>query len=520
MNHWSRCIHSHAQDEFINMALTSVLMHEVGHTLGLRHNFRGSTYFTMEELGNTDWINSTEVHGTAAGAITSSIMDYVPLNLHANATQRGVYYSLNPGKYDHLAIKYGYMDVAGEVSGERHPGLEALAASLPAGTATFPGGSPPGKPLFFATDEDSDATDPFVDTYDQSLHPLDYYSDTLQLVGELMPSLANRTTPMGSSWYSYASEVRSLVAKVQTTGVKAAKYVGGRARYHSHRGDGVSPITAVPINEQLTAFAMCLRAITDASFLPPGAVANYMAAPSGSGGGSLDGCTYGLDAYCLGNTAIDLLTEFSARQRLVLRTLFSSSRMARVEENTWALNAAPAGAPKWDARALFDIMTLEVFPGMAMLRGLLRGEEEGQGTAAGTTGSGPNLVSTEQHWAAWFDAIEAQREASSPLQVALAEEGWERFVTSPSRESSSSEDFIKTQLQAAWVEQLIALRGGVTTPVQIAAAVSLKRLETGLELLDARGDHPVNRAYLDKILETGVSDRTRDVLLAGVLDSV
>lgn len=29
-------------DEFINMALTSVLMHEVGHTLGLRHNFRGN----------------------------------------------------------------------------------------------------------------------------------------------------------------------------------------------------------------------------------------------------------------------------------------------------------------------------------------------------------------------------------------------------------------------------------------------------------------------------------------------
>lgn len=90
-------------DEFINMALTSVLMHEVGHTLGLRHNFRGSTYFTMEELGDVEFINSTAIHGTAAGAITSSIMDYVPLNLHADASKRGVYYSLNPGKYDHLA---------------------------------------------------------------------------------------------------------------------------------------------------------------------------------------------------------------------------------------------------------------------------------------------------------------------------------------------------------------------------------------------------------------------------------
>ena len=62
-------------DEFINMALTSVLMHEVGHTLGLRHNFRGSTYFTHDELGDPEFMNSTERHGTAAGAITSSIMD-------------------------------------------------------------------------------------------------------------------------------------------------------------------------------------------------------------------------------------------------------------------------------------------------------------------------------------------------------------------------------------------------------------------------------------------------------------
>ena len=126
---------------------------------------------------------------------------------------------------------------------------------------------------------------------------------------------------------------------MSTTGIKAAKYVGGRARFHSHRGDGVFPVTAIPMDEQLVAFGMCLRTITDASFLPTVAVANFMAAPSGAGGGQLDGCSYGLDAYCLGNTAVDLLTEFSARQRLTMRTLFSSSRIARVEENLWALNA-------------------------------------------------------------------------------------------------------------------------------------------------------------------------------------
>lgn len=410
------------------------------------------------------------------------------------------------------------MDIDGEISGQKHQELEALAASLPAGQASFPGGSGPGKPLFFATDEDSDATDPYVDTYDQALRPLDYFADTLELVSVLMPTLANRTTPMGRNWYSYAAEVRSLVAKVQTVGTKAAKYVGGRARYHSHRGDGVFPITAVPMDEQLAAFGMCLRTITDASFLPPVAVANYMAAPSGAGGGELDGCSYGLDAYCLGNTAIDLLTEFSARQRLVMRTLFSSSRLARAEENLWSLNAdgatdnffVIAGQHKrWDARAFLDVMSLEVFPGMTELRHLIRTDEQQEDT--GSTG----LEDTAIHWAEWYDDTVAQRNASRSLTQAF--EGWRR-LSSPGQDPVT-DYFIKTQLQAAWVEQLLQLRGGVTTPVQLAAAVSLNRLATFLELLDERGNHPVNRAHLDKIRETTVSERKRNVLLSRVVDA-
>ncbi|CAN0471323.1 unnamed protein product, partial [Hapterophycus canaliculatus] len=50
-----------------------VVMHEVGHTLGLRHNFRGSTLLTLEEL--QDPTKTGEV------GLTSSVMDYLPLNI-------------------------------------------------------------------------------------------------------------------------------------------------------------------------------------------------------------------------------------------------------------------------------------------------------------------------------------------------------------------------------------------------------------------------------------------------------
>ena len=57
----------------------------------------------------------------------------------------------------------------------------------------------PGKPLFFATDEDRDGTDPFTDTYDQSLHPIEYFEDTLSLIGTLIPTARNRTTAVSGS---------------------------------------------------------------------------------------------------------------------------------------------------------------------------------------------------------------------------------------------------------------------------------------------------------------------------------
>lgn len=258
-------------DEFISMALTSVLMHEVGHTLGLRHNFRGSAYFTMEQLGDTEWLNSTEVHGTAAGALSASIMDYVPLNLHADTTRRGIFYSLNPGKYDHRAIQYGYARLPGEVTGEQHPALVELAGRM----------SEEG--LYFSTDEDMPGGyDPYVATYDQSAEPLEYFEDSLELITALWPTLMNRTAVPGKSWHEYASTVRTVLAKISTAGAQVAKYVGGRALLHQHAGDldptgkQVEPVNAVPLRTQLAAYALCMRTMTDSSWLPPEEAARFM----------------------------------------------------------------------------------------------------------------------------------------------------------------------------------------------------------------------------------------------------
>lgn len=72
-------------------------MHEVGHTLGLRHNFAGSAAYSLEQLSNKSF--------TAEHGVTSSIMDYLPPVLPANRSLQGHYYTPVVGAYDIWAIR-------------------------------------------------------------------------------------------------------------------------------------------------------------------------------------------------------------------------------------------------------------------------------------------------------------------------------------------------------------------------------------------------------------------------------
>lgn len=61
------------EDDVLNQGIREVIMHEVGHTLGLRHNFKASSAVTWEQTQDPAY---TSKHG-----LTISIMDYLPMNL-------------------------------------------------------------------------------------------------------------------------------------------------------------------------------------------------------------------------------------------------------------------------------------------------------------------------------------------------------------------------------------------------------------------------------------------------------
>jgi hypothetical protein len=89
-------------DELMGQLIRFVSSHEVGHTLGLRHNFGSSSTVPVENLRNKTWVE--------ANGHTPSIMDYARFNYVAqpedNISQKGLFPRI--GDYDNWAIEWGY----------------------------------------------------------------------------------------------------------------------------------------------------------------------------------------------------------------------------------------------------------------------------------------------------------------------------------------------------------------------------------------------------------------------------
>jgi hypothetical protein len=80
--------------------LTYLIMHEMGHTLGLNHNMKSSQMWSPAEINNKEL---TRKYG-----LIGSVMDYPAINIASDKSKQGDYYTTVAGPYDLWAIEYGY----------------------------------------------------------------------------------------------------------------------------------------------------------------------------------------------------------------------------------------------------------------------------------------------------------------------------------------------------------------------------------------------------------------------------
>ncbi|HEX5102170.1 MAG TPA: zinc-dependent metalloprotease, partial [Pirellulaceae bacterium] len=225
-------------DKLIQQGLKEVTMHEVGHTLGLRHNFKASTIWSLKDLNDPE---------KCKGCLVASVMDYSPTNIVPKDWKQGDYYSTTIGPYDYWAIEYGYKALSGGTSGELTD-LKKIASRS-------------GEPQFaYATDEDTRGIDPDPDSnrFDLGSDPLEYAKTRLQLVKELLPDLVEKTTKEGDDYTQARRAFNIVVSQYAQSTFFASRYVGGLKTSRSHKGDkdGKDPIELVDVKLQREALGM------------------------------------------------------------------------------------------------------------------------------------------------------------------------------------------------------------------------------------------------------------------------
>lgn len=222
-----------SREEYINQFVNWVVMHEVGHTLGLRHNFVASTELDLAQLGNAEKVKQM---GTSA-----SVMDYVAFNPSALKAPGVRFYGDTPGTYDYWAIGYGYSDIpsANSVEEERYE-LKKWASMT----------NQPG--LTWLGDEFADSVDPYVTRFDLAGDALNYWLTTGQMSRDLLFKLDQFSPKPGESFYSFTRDFNGLLNSYAGATMQLSRFIGGVRRNPNYKGDANQkmPLVAIAGSEQ------------------------------------------------------------------------------------------------------------------------------------------------------------------------------------------------------------------------------------------------------------------------------
>jgi hypothetical protein len=194
-----------------------VITHEVGHTLGMRHNFRASTTVSMAQLKDKAL--------AASRGISGSVMDYNPFNLSLAGEAKTEPNMTGLGTYDYWAIEYAYKPVT---VGKEAEELKAVLEK----SRTDPG-------LAFADDGDAGtALDPRVNLFDLGDDPLAYAQRRVALTKELWQRVQERGVKPGDDPLRLRRSLLAGLSQMSRTPAMAAKYVGGMYTERDIQGTG------------------------------------------------------------------------------------------------------------------------------------------------------------------------------------------------------------------------------------------------------------------------------------------
>ena len=233
-----------SKDRLIRESLRRLVLHEVGHTLGLNHNFKGSNLLSYEEILNKET--------TYEKGLCSSVMEYPSINFSLHPENQGLYYDTIPGPYDHWAIRFAYSQIDDE-------GLNAILDE-----STKPEHA-------FANDADDmrgtgKGMDPDAMIYDLTSEPVLYAIDRIKLVNKILPNVLDKYRKEGASHQELLNSYFTLTGQYYTSLKIISRQIAG---VHVNRAmvgqdTDAKPFTPVSYKEQKAA----MNALSKYGFAP------------------------------------------------------------------------------------------------------------------------------------------------------------------------------------------------------------------------------------------------------------
>jgi len=292
------------EDQYVNDFITHVMAHEVGHTLGLRHNFRASAVQPVDQLQNS--------LRTLDQGLTGSVMDYIPVNIAPAGQKQGQHWQTTLGAYDHWAVEYAYTQFPGIKKPEDElPELKKITSRVAADGNCY------------GTDED--LSEPRTSMWDIGTDGIAYYKVRADLARELWKTIPTRLARQGEGYQVMRRAFLNGMFEFFPAAFNVSKYVGGIYTHRDHVGDpqGRLPFQPVSSERQREALAF-LRSSLFASEpfdLPPDLL-NKLAANRW--------WDFNWSVFSMPRTEFPLHDFVLAMQQVILNQLYSPVKLDRL----------------------------------------------------------------------------------------------------------------------------------------------------------------------------------------------
>ncbi|MCY7317058.1 MAG: zinc-dependent metalloprotease, partial [Rubrivivax sp.] len=295
--------------QFVQDYVKQSILHEVGHALGLRHNFRASRAYTESQLSDAEF--------TRANGTSGSVMEYNAVNLPLPGKTGGVPFHTALGPYDFWAVEYAYKPLrAGITATEEKTELQLIAARS----------SQPE--LAFGTDEDNFVgLDPETIQLDLGRDPLQFAAKRLAIARDLFKRQETRSLPPDRDYAVLRRSIGYALSDATRAIGVLARQIGGVRTLRDFPGSGREPLVPVSAQMQREALDLILRSTLSTEGLTLSPALQRRLAPD-----FLDRAE--------GGVATDFSVQQSlfSLQRAVLNYLLSDVIAARILDNVGKLD--------------------------------------------------------------------------------------------------------------------------------------------------------------------------------------